>query len=298
MVSSEDREFISQTLFDVGGYIDLKEPVILTSGELGIYYVNTEKLLGDEGAFARYGNNAEAMIHHALAEAGINERFREIVKILAEEVEGLLPDSVQVSKVAISGGQRRDWIFSGPIADFLGYPHVALYKDGRIEDVDRILSRGSYVVHISDLLTKGSSAYDPRNDPPTGWVPTLRRADAQVDRLVTVVTRLQGGEGALAKAEVEVTAFVPIDEAFLRAYSSQPDTALAYTRNPQRWSEAYIRDEGVDPFVKAFGPDRKDDRGYNFLETYADVLRESGRFDELAARVRDEHGVGLVLPEG
>ena len=48
----------AEILKNTGAYSDLEEPVILASGELGIYYINTEKIMPDEGTWKKYGNNA------------------------------------------------------------------------------------------------------------------------------------------------------------------------------------------------------------------------------------------------
>ncbi len=62
----ESNKRISELLVETGAYTDLDKPVILTSGELGIYYVNTEKLCQDSGKFKEHGDNSQAMIQHAL----------------------------------------------------------------------------------------------------------------------------------------------------------------------------------------------------------------------------------------
>ena len=131
------EEYISQLLKETGGFKDLDVPVILTSGELGIYYINTEKIVQDEGEFKKFGDNSEAMINHAIAMTEKNPFFNQVISILSKKVMEITDGSgiPEGRNLAISGGQRRDWLFSGPTASVLSIPHVSLYKDGRFEVV-------------------------------------------------------------------------------------------------------------------------------------------------------------------
>ena len=123
---------ISELLVETGAYRDLDKPVILASGQLGIFYINTEKLCQDGGEFERYGDDSRAMMNHAIRMMGEHPSFEEVIDVLAENASRLLP---KVGHRRISGGQRRDWIFSGPVANKLSLPHLSIYKDGRIEEV-------------------------------------------------------------------------------------------------------------------------------------------------------------------
>lgn len=297
-MSSHPR--IAEQLVETGAYQDLDTPVILVSGQLGTYYINAEKLARDGGEFNKYGDDSHAMIQHACRMADEHPPFREVIDIIAEDVD------VCFGRVAgrfftsvVSGGQRRDWLFSGPVAKRLGLPHISCYKDGHLYMISPDTQTTSddiedfEIVHVADLITTGSSAYDARKTSPTGWIPMLRSQGAHISDLLAVVSRLQGGEENLRAASVDARSYVQIDEEFLGRYSRQPDVAIAYIRDPRGWSEQYLGEQGVEPFVAAFGPKKKDDRGVRFLAVYERVLRESGRWDELAARVQREHGVDI-----
>ena len=86
-----------------------------------IYYVNAEKLCQDGGKFKEYGEDSGAMIQHAVKMMEEHPTFEEVIDILVEKVKEVKGDT-------ISGGQRRDWIFSGPVAAKLDMPHISLYK--------------------------------------------------------------------------------------------------------------------------------------------------------------------------
>ena len=210
--------FISKRLATTLAFKDLSDPVILTSGELGIYYINTEKLLGDEGMWKTYGENDHAMIQHASAMMVRDADFRHAINLMAESVQVLLGSP---TSPAISGGQRRDWLFSGPIAAVLGIPHVSIYKDGKMNVVYSNAKReiiesldGYNVVHVVDLLTEGSSVLSAEGN--SGWVPWVRKAGGEVSSLYTVVNRNQGGKERLEKVGVETFSAVSIDEAFVQ----------------------------------------------------------------------------------
>jgi len=294
----ESNKRISELLVETGAYKDLDKPVILTSGELGIYFINTEKLMQDGGKFNEYGEAPQAMIKHAVQMMKEHPTFEEVIDILAEQVNSLFPEDAGVK--VISGGQRRDWIFSGPIAHKLGMPHISLYKDGKLEytskAVDGVLVETNaplsvYSVHIADLMTLGSSAYDPRNDPPTGWIPMLRNKGIIIKDYLTVVTRLQGGEEIIKQSGVDCHAQVAIDINFLNDFSKDPTTARAYQQDPTAWSRYYLKENGATALVSAFNPEGdKLPRAQKFINMYGKHLTEVGKFDELNNAVKEAYG--------
>jgi len=296
----ENNKRISELLVETKAYTDLDQPVILTSGALGIYYINTEKLCQDGGEFEKYGEKSGEMIQHAVRMMKEHPTFEEVIDILAEKVK-------EVGADTISGGQRRDWIFSGPVAAKLDMPHVSLYKDGKVELVAAgkgkaadVQSADSYsldcqnVVHIVDLITEASSCYRKEGDKEKGWIPMLRKEGAYIKDLLAVVTRLQGGEERLASAGVKVTPFVAIDEDFLRIYSKDPERALAYQADPEAWSRNYLRENGALALLPAFNPEGgKLDRAKKFLDRYRSVLCTTGKIHELDRAVHDKYGKHL-----
>lgn len=128
---------VEQLLLETGAFTDLDEPVILTSGlVLAPYFVNAEKLLQDNGEWEKYEDDPFRMIKHAIGVAETNPKFGKVIHILSDRVEKLLRrqfikhDFVSFSTrqrdYVIGGGQRRDWIFSGPVAAELGLPHIEI----------------------------------------------------------------------------------------------------------------------------------------------------------------------------
>lgn len=293
---------ISQLLVETSAYRDLASPVILTSGELGIYYINAEKLAQDSGEFEKYGENSQAMIAHAIKMAEVHPTFGEVIDILTEDAKILIPD-LHKEGYGISGGQRRDWLFSGPVAHRLGIPHISLYKDEKIEIVapggetyskDDLEGRRFGALQFVDLLTEASSCYRIEEGNLRGWIPMLRRNHFPVNSLVAVVTRLQGGEERLRQQKVNVEAKVAIDQNFLKEYSKQPEIAVEYNQNPTLWSQNYLRQNGALALVDAFNPKGgKLDRAKKFLTRYKGVLEEAGKLGELDLALRIKYGAHL-----
>ena len=306
---------ISELLIENGAYDDLDKPVILTSGELGVYYIHTERLCQDGGEWERngeLGKNSPAMIAHAVRMMNEHPTFEEVIDILSEETRRILHRCN--APMAVSGGQRRDWIFSGPVAHKANLPHISLYKqkDGKPDKVEWVKpdgSSGDYslerfdslkipirIVHLADLLTEGSSYYHiSRTGKKKGCIPMLRERGADVRDLIAVVTRLQGGEDMLEGQRVKVHSPVAIDEDFLRKYSKNPERNIAYLKNPEAWSEDYLFRFGALALVENFDPKgRKLDSAKKFLERYGYVLRQAGKFMELELAVHHRYGIEVM----
>lgn len=310
---------ISENLKECGGYSDKDVPVMVVSGtSLTPFFINAEKLCGDSDIntfLKKEGGNSAAIVEHAVKLYRANTTFRGVIDIITQKVHGLLPHPAG-AQWAISGGQTRDWIFSGPVAYELGIPHVSLFKqkpgqtvgedrveilwpEGQIEVVpyheDELY--GFHAVHVADLLTKGSSVWSLAPDSQTrryhGWIPQLNERGADVKDLVVVVDRLQGGSERLLEHGINTCSFVCIDEEFLRAHSKQPDVALAYVRDEVGWTQNYILENGVEVLVPYFKPGsggKGIDRARRFMNNYGKFLVESEKMQELEDAVVKEHG--------
>ncbi len=299
------NQFIAEQLVKTSGFQDVP-PTLLAAGEIGIYYCNSEKVVGDGGFFKEFEHNAQGMWHHAVGMMDKNPDFKKIIEILAEKAKQLLPDEEGIQ--TISGGQTRDWLFSAPVAHVLGLPHVSIYKpvsgkpdrfevfhpDGQPADPKKVVGFFTTDLHIVDLITEGSSCYHKEADGrETGWIPILRRKGPIIKDLLAVVTRYQGGEQNLAKVGVDVHPIVGIDEEFLREHSQNPE-AVAYFRNPEKWSKNFLRKKGAKMFARFFDPSGgKQDRAKRFVERYGDHLVDVNKFKALDNLVKDHYGLSV-----
>lgn len=303
---------IEDLLVRSGAYRDLPEPLIVTSGEfLTPFFVNAEKLCGDpemDAFLAAHGGSDREVISHSISLAS-RSPFEELVGAIAAHASSLLDHA---AKPAISGGQRRDWLFSGPVARRLSLPHISLYKQapGQEAAADRLVLRspsgeelparelrGLTVVHVVDMVTAASSCIsrDPLSGRETGWVPMLRASGAEVRDLIAVVSRKQGGEEALAQVGVRAHSFAVVDEAFLLRRARSPADAVAFYRDPAEWTRAYLRGHGCGLLLAYLVDDpKKYPRLFKFLTLHRAFLQEEGFWEPLDQAATARLGKGLA----
>ena len=254
------------------------------------------------------------MIKHATKMMDEQPFFKEVIDILTEKVLELRDG--KEDDLVISGGQRRDWIFSGPVAYNLDLPHLSLYKDGRMEFIEPNLKvfpikdffrrtlpgafRLSENIHISDLITKGSSAHeyvimDDTRWKEQGWITLVRGTGLKISNLVAVVDRLQDGRERLAEQGVDLYSFVDIGEDFVKKHSENPERAITYMQDTIRWTIDYIRENGALPLIETFNPEAgKLKRAKSFLNLYGHVLERFGKWRKLDKEVNKRYDISLV----
>ncbi|MEK6823191.1 MAG: hypothetical protein AABY13_05150 [Nanoarchaeota archaeon] len=285
-------------------YKDLPGPTILAAGDLGIYFVNMEKLLEDGGAWEKFGDDSRLMIMHACQQYEQVPGFRQVIGVMADQMRYHLTRAVQGERKAVSGGARRDWLFSGPIAHVLNLPHISCYKqepgkpdrmefvhpDMSVDVVDTL--SGVYVGHAVDMTTEGSSILRTDKDGTLkGWAAMIRNKGGRINDVVAAATRLQGAEQRLAPYGLHIDALVKIDEEFLRNHSANPEAAVEYFKNPTAFSRNYLKENGALAFVKDFDPaGKRVDKAREFMKKYGRFLVEIDKFDELATTVQLTYG--------
>lgn len=167
-----------------------------TSGLLGPYYINTEKLCGGEktaksilafidkesGDKKNFPAKMLQTLHEAYEAHAI---FRDVIAALTEEARRLLHE---FQCAYISGGERRDWFFAPLVAEKLQVPMLYVYNDKSVidEQGEPVLSLNGNVMNIADLLTVGSSYVDK-------WVPAMQSLGAKLSVALNVMDRSQGG---------------------------------------------------------------------------------------------------------
>lgn len=287
-------------LAESGAFADLDNPEILVSGELSPFYINLLRLLEDGGTAERR-LNADDMIRHACNVARTHGKFGLLIDALTRQVgEAIGLDE----NAAISGGERKDWIFSGPVSRRLHLPHITLYKNTKSTGPVEVAWPGCppdeedeiddlTVYHIADLLTKGSSVYRIEEGEHRGWIPMLRGRKARAQSLHAVVDRMQGARERLAAHGIRTASLIDIDEGFFRRNARHPERDIAYWHNSQAWGEEYLREHGALGLAEYFDPNgRKQDRARRFLDKYASAL-EGGPIEELERAVKKRYGAGL-----
>lgn len=230
------------------------QPFWYTSGKLGPFYINTQFLYGSEAA----ANSLLATIEKACAgdrlafydqvysqiEAQLSSCpiYARLIDLMTEAARGLHADFV-------SGGERRDFFFSMPVARRLGLGHLSIFKDlstvytdaqGVSMDSASAGLAGKRSVHIADLITVASSYV-------RAWIPAVRALGADIAYSLAVVDRNQGGGQILADAGCPLTTLVTVTPDLFetahrmgRITQKQLDLVLAFIADPDQFMQDFL----------------------------------------------------------
>ena len=150
----------------------------------------------------------------------------------------------------VSGGERRDFIFSMVPAYLMGKAHLTIFKDltavystsnfHETVHADDVVLKGKTSLHIADLITEASS-YE------RAWCPVLKAQEVKITDTVAVVDRHQGGEQTLKNLGVNMDTLVGIDkELFDEALKegiidqAQFDLVMSFLEDPDKYMKDFI----------------------------------------------------------
>jgi adenine/guanine phosphoribosyltransferase-like PRPP-binding protein len=199
-----------------------------TSGIPGPFYINTENIAGEHDA-DKVLENLKIILrsNHSkeIQSRSILETISQAVdkdKSYDASIDALLDYFLTHSPFKpsmISGGERRDWFFSVPIARKLKLPHIFLYKseDHCVTDHEgktiEIALRDQNVLHVADIINQASS-YLKR------WIPMLSNIGVEFSNTLTVAVRSQEGIDNLMKNNVSVISPIVVDRSlFTEAFN-------------------------------------------------------------------------------
>jgi orotate phosphoribosyltransferase len=250
-----------------------------TSGTVGPYYINTHYL---------YGGQSEAERFLAFIEEGRSDRTRfplDMKRRLMQQVEtdalfcGTIDCLARAASANddfdfdfVSGGERRDWFFSLPVAERLGKPHLLVYKNREVMVLDGTAVadadiKGKRTLHVADLVTEASSYF-------TAWIPALEERGGVLARSLNVVDRGQGGVEKLAAAGIKTECLLRVDESMFEELerrgqidSEQRRVLAAYYRDPEAAMREFV--ESNPDFIRralAADDERTRSRATMFLE--------------------------------
>ena len=230
------------------------QPFWYTSGKLGPFYINTQFLYGSESAAnALLKTIEEACAGEKLAFydkvwADISAQlescpiFSQLIDLLTEEARKLDVDFV-------SGGERRDFFFSMPVAKKLGLGHLSIFKDlscvytdenGVSMDPAQANLAGKKSVHIADLITVASSYI-------RAWIPAVEALGAKIAYSLAVVDRDQGGSEILEKAGCPLTTLITIKpelfeqaKALGRVTDAQVELVNSFIADPDKFLHDFL----------------------------------------------------------
>lgn len=233
------------------------QPFWYTSGMIGPYYVNTHFLCGGEQVATGLLERIEAL---AAGDRLLLTRLLadDLLRIYANDaiyrnvIDALLARARAIGADCISGGERRDFFFSIPVAALADLPHVSIFKDGvcMYDDPDSDAGKrlepdgepkplsGLRVLHIADIVTQAASFT-------RLWIPALRARGAHDLSAMAVLDRLQDGRANLRAHGVDLHVLDEMDEnLFSRAHAAgiltqaQWDLIRRFNRDPL----LYMRD--------------------------------------------------------
>jgi orotate phosphoribosyltransferase len=252
----EANQSIVKALFDTQAVrvSPTDQPFWYTSGTLGPYYINTHFLYGSESE----ANQLLSLIETVTAtptelpqtlSAVIMEHYQQ-QPVFKAVIDALVESLENVDFDIVSGGERRDYFFSIPVAALLGKPHVAILKDGQAYYSDenfqntRFLQpddlKGARFVHVADLVTEASSYT-------RTWLPTIKRLGGLIQVTAVVVDRDQGGREVLAAAGVELITLTRIEAELFASASeanliddAQVNQILLFMQDPHQFMTAFL----------------------------------------------------------
>ena len=193
------------------------QPFWYTSGKLGPFYINTQFLYGSEAAAnsllktIEEACTGEKLAFYDKVWADISAQLA-FCPIYAQLIDLLTEAAAKLDVDFVSGGERRDFFFSMPVARKLGLGHLSIFKDlscvytdkdGVSMDAAQAGLAGKKSVHIADLITVASSYI-------RAWIPAVESLGAKIAYSLAVVDRDQGGSDILAKAGCPLTTLVTI----------------------------------------------------------------------------------------
>ena len=234
-------------------------PYWYTSGKLGPFYINTHFLCGGEETAV--GLLADIEAEASRRPIGLPEVIGDKLQALAQadaRYSQLLTRLVEQARAAqstegfdaISGGERRDFFFSLPVARALHLPHVTILKNlftvynderGNAAPATKEALEGKRVLHIADLVTEASSFT-------RAWIPAIERLGAHIVSALVVVDRDQGGDRALAQAGIPLRALARVqgalfDEAVAQGKltAAQRDMVCDFLASPEGFMSGFLR---------------------------------------------------------
>lgn len=182
----------------------------------GPFYVNTELVIGPELSASLLkaitqivadtqdsATRAAALDKLIMGAYDADETFKNVIDTMVSHAGAAFPAG---SINLISGGERRDWLFSIPMAKLMGLRHVYLFKNGAYY-CEKPVTEGEVALHVSDLINNAASYFD-------NWLPILQKAKLSCAGTICVNSRGSNGVDRLKAAHLKVVALNSIDVSF------------------------------------------------------------------------------------
>lgn len=224
-------------------------PFWLTSGKIGAYFINAEFLYGSEEKSKELLTiidkelvNPQKLPKRIFDQVWEQYNSNDIYKYTIDTLMQIICQNVNLNEIDfVSGGERRDWVFSNIIAYLLKKPHITIFKDLSVlvsskdfnisEKVESL--EGKKCLHVSDLITEAASYINL-------WLPAIEQLEGQLKWTATIVDRMQGGTDRLAEQGVLTYSLVKVDRDLFRvALENKSITQEQYSMIDKYMSNPY-----------------------------------------------------------
>lgn len=256
-----DEELIS-LLFKTNAFkvANIDNPFWYTSGKLGPYFINVDYLYGSQKDSEELLKTIDDLLENSSKEnLPINlfdillEHYENnvIYKTTIDKLVEYIENNFQLDLIDyISGGERRDWYFSILVANFLGKPHITIYKDLTtvfstcdFEESTTIENlNGKRVFHLADILNTGSSFE-------RAWVPAINKIGSKINWALFVVDRNQSGSKNMLELGVQPYSLLSLNEDLINIAlknniisSDQKSILLEYMNDPDGTMRNFVNE--------------------------------------------------------
>ncbi len=215
----------------------------------GPFYVNTEMVIGASIAekmlreitaivAGTIDTQARSLqLHHLIMDAyKTNPAWQ---KLIATMLDRARAEWTTHDFTMISGGERRDWLFSIPFAHAADMPHLYLFKN-KTHYCGQHVKKGEKVLHVSDLINNAASFFDL-------WQPALNDLGLGCSGNLCVNLRGENGLKRLNEAKQKTVALVTIDREFFRLLHADDlidratfEEIAVFFGSAQDWAALYL----------------------------------------------------------
>ena len=247
------------------------KPFWYTSGKIGMYFINAEFLYGSEEEskallshidelLSNHQNLPKQVFKEVLEQYNSNEIYKNTIDALVETVK----NNINIDEIDyISGGERRDWVFSNMVAYILKKPHISVFKDlsalasnydfSKSEEISTL--EGKKCLHVSDLINTAASYV-------RAWVPIIEKLGGKMEWTITIVDRMQGGAEILNGFGVTTYSLVKVDKELFKTAlekgaisKEQYDMIDKYIDNPFETMKKFLQEhpEFIEEALKSTG---------------------------------------------
>jgi len=230
----------------------------------GPFYVNTEKIIGHELAEHMMREitaviagtidkqvRAEQLMHLILEAYKNAPQWQKLIATMVDRANKEYPPG---SYAMVSGGERRDWLFSIPFAHVANVPHLYLFKNETLF-CSQPFKPGQKVLHVSDLINNAASFFDL-------WQPILKKAELGCIGNMCVNVRGENGIRRLHEIGQKVSSLMTVDVEFFRRLHAADlitrevfEEIAVFFASSQDWASKYLIDR--PELFDVYGCDQK-----------------------------------------